>query len=160
MRTHLEQEGRRLLDAVDRHEGVDDNVQIDEGTGRELLRKLERAPRVRAHKVLQHERVVAAVVRLGRVGDNLVVLTLLNEAVDRLLGHIRAQVHGERHVHVGLRDEVAELLRALELVIGEPLLEQLRAALLQHGTRELHGLHLIELSLLEQRVEVLKHGLR
>ena len=56
--------------------------------------------------------------------------------------------------------EVAELLGALKLIVLEPLLHELAAALLQHRPRQLHRLHLVQLALGEQDGEVLQHRLR
>ena len=44
------------------------------------------------------------------------------------------------------------------LVLLQPLLEELLAALLEYGARELKGLVMVELALLKQHTEVLEDG--
>jgi len=94
------------------------------------------------------------------VEQDLVVRAGGEEGIDDLVRHVGAQVDREGEVGVDLADEVAELLRALELVLLEPLLDHLRTLLLQHELAELESLGLIQLARLQQRAEVLQQRTR
>jgi hypothetical protein len=76
------------------------------------------------------------------------------------VGNVAAEIDGQCHVDVLLSDEIAELFATLEFVLGEPFLEQLLAALLQHGSTELERLVLVQLALVKQNAEVLQQRRR
>mmetsp|Transcript_6965 Transcript_6965/g.21992 ORF Transcript_6965/g.21992 Transcript_6965/m.21992 type:complete len:406 (+) Transcript_6965:2970-4187(+) len=153
----LEQEGRGLLQAVVLHEDVRHRVEVDlraRRVGRELLRHVARTLRVHPDHVLDHHGPVHRHVHLLRVRGDFVRLARLGEALDHLVVRLRLEVDGEAHLHVHRLDHVAELLRALELVLLQPLLQQLLLALLQHGLGELERLELVQLALLKQAAKV------
>mmetsp|Transcript_20370 Transcript_20370/g.72036 ORF Transcript_20370/g.72036 Transcript_20370/m.72036 type:complete len:1359 (-) Transcript_20370:1324-5400(-) len=160
-RQHVEQEARRLLQAVELHEDLDHLVHLDQRTALvavQLRRQLLRRLGVGVHEVLQHEGVVGHVAVLVGVRHDLVDLARRHVAVDHLLVRLAAaQVHLQRERGVVGRHQVAQHLAALHLVLAQPLLHQLRLALLQRRPRQLHALNLVQLALLHQRREVLEH---
>ncbi len=157
----LQEEGRRGLDHVLRHEDVDDPLHVNEGAGLvldQLRRKLGALLGVDAHDVLQETDVVGSVAGLLRVQHDLLRLAGLSEASDDLVRDIGAEVDGEREGHVERTNNIAELLAASQLVLLQPLLEQLLATLLQNRARKLQRFELVELALLKQDAEVLQDG--
>jgi hypothetical protein len=157
----IKKEGRRGLNHVLRHEDVHDSLNIDERTlfaVDELRRKLGALVRVRAHDVLQQADVVRGVANLLRVEYNLVRLAGLGEARNHLVRDVCAEVDTEREGHVVQAHNVTKLLATCQLVLLEPLLEELLAALLENRARKLKRLEVVELALLEQDAEVLQNG--
>jgi len=124
-----------------------------------LLGKVDGASGVLVQELLQHDGIVAPVARFGRVGDELLELSALSEAVDGLLRDIGPKVNRQSHLQVGLRQQVTELLTALKLVVLQPLRQEVGPSLLKHGAGELDRLNGIQLSLLEEGGEVLEDGL-
>ena len=158
----LEEEGGGLLDAVAGQEGLGGGLDVDEGTALgvdEALGQIQRSLGVVEEELAEHGGVVHLEADAGGVGDDLVVLPALDEAVDGLGVALAAQVDAEGHAGVGGHDEVAELLGALELVVLEPLLHELGAALLEDGLGQLDTLLLVEFAGLEEGGEVLEDGL-
>mmetsp|Transcript_3295 Transcript_3295/g.10326 ORF Transcript_3295/g.10326 Transcript_3295/m.10326 type:complete len:1450 (+) Transcript_3295:864-5213(+) len=157
-RQRVHQERRRLLHPVELHEHVHRLRHVDQGAALvlgQLLGKLLRRLGVLPHHVAQDERVVRAVPRLLGVRDDLAVLARLHEAVDHLLRRLRAQVDGQRHLGVVRGHHVAQLLAALQLVLLQPLDQQLRAPLRQHRLGQLHALVPVQRARLQQHREEL-----
>ena len=84
---------------------------------------------------------------------------VFNRALKRQQREAAAKIPSALSQYTYLRDEVAELLGTLELVLGQPLLEELRAALRDDGLGKFHRLQGIELASLKKEVEVLEDGL-
>lgn len=72
-----------------------------------------------------------------------------------LFGNVGTEVDRQGKREVELADQVAELLGALQLVLLEPLFQELLLALLQDGTRQLHRLLPVQLARLEEHPKVL-----
>mmetsp|Transcript_25740 Transcript_25740/g.76640 ORF Transcript_25740/g.76640 Transcript_25740/m.76640 type:complete len:1065 (+) Transcript_25740:1273-4467(+) len=156
----VQQDRCRLLEAALVHEGLHDLVDVDEGRAvlalEEALREVGGALRVAGDHAGQQLRVVRLVARLLDVGHDLVDLARRHEALDHLGVRARAQVDGEGELGVHGADDVAELLGALQLVVLEPLLDELAALLLHHRPDELNGLLRVQLAVLEQGGEVME----
>ena len=154
----VEQKRRALLHQIVLHEHVDDLVEVRQRLGLvdQQLSELLAVVGIHAHDAAQQEDVVGREVHLLRVQDDLLVLARLHEALHDLERHDGAQVHAERERRVDGLDEVAELLARLQLLLLEPLLEQLLLALLNHGLAQLDRLVLVQLALVEQNAEVLE----
>mmetsp|Transcript_22620 Transcript_22620/g.70232 ORF Transcript_22620/g.70232 Transcript_22620/m.70232 type:complete len:254 (-) Transcript_22620:923-1684(-) len=107
--------------------------------------------------LLQHEEVVGAEAVLLRVLHESFEVPLLCEARRHLVGHVGLLENLQGHVGIpcGL-DQVAELLRALELALVHPVVEEVLLVLPQHQPRELHTLVGVEAALGQQRPEVLQ----
>mmetsp|Transcript_108987 Transcript_108987/g.351891 ORF Transcript_108987/g.351891 Transcript_108987/m.351891 type:complete len:1017 (-) Transcript_108987:616-3666(-) len=161
----LEQDGGGLLQPVLVHEDLHDLVHVNERRLASLalqqaLREVCRPLRVGRQHVLQQERVVGLVANFLHVGHNLLVLALLHEASDHLLVRVGPEVDGQCKLRLQGPDNVAQLLRALKLVLFEPLLHELPAVLLHHRPRELDGLQGVQLAVFQQRGEVVQDGRR
>lgn len=153
---HVEQEARRLADHVALEEHVGEGVEVhrrrrllgdDEG-------ELHGGGRVHRQEALQQVVEVRRVARLLAVGAELVHLAAGGERLHHLLVGAPLDVDLERRLLVERVDEVAELLGALELVLGEPAVEELLLVLGDDQLGELEGLEGVELALLEARAEV------
>ena len=112
--------------------------------------------RIDSHDRSEQIDVVGGVTNLLGIEDNFLELSSLGEALDNLVGNIRAQVDAEGKGGVGSLDHVTQLLTALQLVLLQPLLEELLAPLGQDWPAELKGLELVELALVEQDPKILK----
>ena len=155
----FEEEGRRRLDHVLRHEDIDDPLHVDQRTGLvldQLCCKLGTLLGVHAHDVLKETNIIWGVTGLLRVQHDLLGLASLRKARDDLVRDVRAKVDRERKRHVERPNDVSQFLTAGELVLLQPLLKQLLATLLQDRTRKLQRLELVKLALLEQDTEVLQ----
>ena len=87
---------------------------------------------------------------------HLLELALLRERGHHLAVGLGLDVHAQRHVGVDALEQVAELLRALELVLRHPRVQQLLLVLRQHQLRQLHRLERVELAALQADPEVLQ----
>ncbi len=155
----IEKEGSSLLDHALRLEDVNHPLEINQGAALmvgERCSELGALLWVHTDDMLEELNKVGLVAGLSTVGENLVELAGLSEASNDLVGHIGLQVDGECHVHIVRADHVTELLRALELVLAEPLLQQLLSVLGQYRLRELDSLVLIEGPLVEKHTKVLQ----
>ena len=154
----VQEEGGALLDHVLLHEDVHDLTDVSQGLVVRHQHPGELGPGlgVDPHDAPQEEDVVGGVAHLLGVEDDLLELAGLGEALDHLVGNIGPQVDGEGEGGVGGLDEVAQLLAALQLVLLEPLLQELLPALGQDGPAELQGLVLVELTLVQQDTEILQ----
>lgn len=65
---------------------------------------------------------------------------------------------GESKGWVDLFDHFPQLLRALQLVLLQPLLDELFLPLGQHGSAELQGLVLVQLAAFQQNTKILEQG--
>lgn len=113
----------------------------------EHLRKLDALVGVDAHHVAQQEDVVGGVTHFLGVQHDLGVLSGLCKTLDHLAGHVGPQVDRECQGGVCLLDQISQLLRALQLVLLQPLLHQVLPSLLQHRTAQLKTLVLVQLTL-------------
>uniref|UniRef100_A0A8W7PT82 Uncharacterized protein n=1 Tax=Anopheles coluzzii TaxID=1518534 RepID=A0A8W7PT82_ANOCL len=158
----VEQERRALLHHVLLHEDVHDLVDVGERLLVRHQHAREAGPllRVGAHHRAQQKHVVRAVVDLLRVQHNLLELARFGEALDHLVRHVRAQVDREGKGRIGRFHQIAELLAALELLLLQPLLAQLLAALRQHRAAQFERFVLVQLALIEQNAEVLQQRRR
>lgn len=155
----VEEDRGGLLEHVLRHEDIDDSVKVDERTVLivdELCSKLGTLVGVDTHKVLEKLSIVGSVADLFGVENNLIKLPQLGETGDDLVRNVGAKVNRESEVHIGHSTEVTELLTTLELVLFEPLFEELLLALLYDRTGKFKRFVLVELSLLEQDAKVLQ----
>mmetsp|Transcript_24111 Transcript_24111/g.48995 ORF Transcript_24111/g.48995 Transcript_24111/m.48995 type:complete len:275 (+) Transcript_24111:3326-4150(+) len=161
---HVEQERRGLLQAIVLHEDVRHDIEVERhALGRsELLRKLQRACRVDAHDIGEQETPIGGILDLLAIDHDLVKLARLHETLDDLgmRGGFRAQVDGECELLVHHLDVVAELLGALELVLPDPLLQELLLALLDNGLGQLQRLLRVEFTLLQKHAKVGEDGRR
>ena len=154
----VQEEGGALLDHVLLHEDVHDLTDVSEWLVicHQHAGELSPGLGVDPHHTAQQEDVVGGVADLLGIQDDLLELSGLGEALDDLVGHVSPQVDGEGEGGVGRLDQVAELLAALQLVLLQPLLQQLLPALGQDWPAELEGLVLVELALVQQDPEVLQ----
>ena len=121
---------------------------ISRGTNlNEHLRELRALLRVHPHHVAEQEDVVRGVADLLGVENDLLELSSLGEALYHLAGDVGAQVHAQGQSGVRRFDEVPELFGALQLVLLEPLLQELFPALLQYRPAQLQRLELVQLAL-------------
>mmetsp|Transcript_36899 Transcript_36899/g.63698 ORF Transcript_36899/g.63698 Transcript_36899/m.63698 type:complete len:837 (-) Transcript_36899:351-2861(-) len=159
----LQQESSGLTQKTHGHEDLQHGVGVNQLHAGlivgQLLGEVQGTLRVAAHKLLQHVAVVDVVVGALGVSHDLIELSLLHVAVDHLLGHVGTQEDGQGHVHINGHHQVTELLGEEKLVFRDPLLQQLGAALLDHGLGQLDGLQLVQLALLQQHREVLEDRL-
>ena len=99
------------------------------------------------HDIPEQEDVVRCVPDLLGVEDNLLELSCLSETLDDLHGDVSPQIDGEGQGGVSGLDDVTQLFGALQLVLFQPLLQQLLASLLEDGAAQLQRLVLVELAL-------------
>mmetsp|Transcript_11422 Transcript_11422/g.47893 ORF Transcript_11422/g.47893 Transcript_11422/m.47893 type:complete len:289 (+) Transcript_11422:3092-3958(+) len=155
---HVQQKTGGLADHVPLQEQVRHRVGVHRR--RVLLanlnRNLHRALRVAHKRGLQHVRVVGLVPGHLAVLAHLLELALLRERGHHLAVGLGLDVHAQRHVGVDALEQVAELLRALELVLRHPRVQQLLLVLRQHQLRQLHRLERVELAALQADPEVLQ----
>uniref|UniRef100_A0A1I8JFC5 NAD-specific glutamate dehydrogenase n=1 Tax=Macrostomum lignano TaxID=282301 RepID=A0A1I8JFC5_9PLAT len=104
---------------------------------------------VDAHQVAQQEDS-----HLLGVEHNLLELPSLGKALNDLVGHIGSQVDAQSQCWISLFHQVAKLLRAFQLVLFQPFLNNLFATLLQHWSAQLQALVFVQLAL---DGEVLQH---
>mmetsp|Transcript_45208 Transcript_45208/g.105420 ORF Transcript_45208/g.105420 Transcript_45208/m.105420 type:complete len:340 (+) Transcript_45208:3287-4306(+) len=150
-----------LLQAVLVHEDLDHLVDVDERdailTLKEALCKVGGTLGVCGHHVLQQLRVVRLVAHSLDIGHDLVDLSKLDKALDHLLVHVRTQVDRQGKLRFQRAYNVSQLLRAFQLVLLQPLLNQLLPALLHHRPDQLHRLKGVQLVMLEERGEVMQN---
>mmetsp|Transcript_33788 Transcript_33788/g.78497 ORF Transcript_33788/g.78497 Transcript_33788/m.78497 type:complete len:802 (+) Transcript_33788:2858-5263(+) len=160
----IQHDRRRLLQTVLVHEDLDDLVDVNERYAilplQKTLRKVGRTLRVGRNHVLQKLGVVCLIADSLDIGDDLVYLPKLNEALDDLLVDVGTEVDGKRKLCLDRTHDVSEFLRALELVFLEPLLDELLSALLHDRPHELHGFKAVQLVVLQQRGEIMQDGRR
>jgi hypothetical protein len=153
----VEQEGRGLLQHVALQEQVRHGRHVDLGPVLLVDKHLGEAHGplgVEHGHVGQDACPLGLVAHALGVGEDLVVLLLLHKARDHLAVAVGLVVDFERKCGVGLLDEVAEVLRALELPLVKPLLQQRALALLQHRARQLYGLHRVQRRVFQDLTEV------
>mmetsp|Transcript_15000 Transcript_15000/g.32474 ORF Transcript_15000/g.32474 Transcript_15000/m.32474 type:complete len:358 (+) Transcript_15000:3542-4615(+) len=159
----FQQEGSSLLHPVAGEKGLGGSLNINQwsslGTD-QTLSQIQSTLRVVEQELTEHGRIVHRVSHRRRVGNNLVVLPTLHEALDSLGMTLAPQIHTQSHCSIVRHDQITQRLGAMKLIILQPLLHQLRPSLLQHRLGQLNTLLLIQLDILQQGREVLKHGLR
>ena len=74
--------------------------------------------------------------------------------------HVAAQVDGERRHRADRLYKVAQVLRAFELLLLKPLVDEIFALLRDRRPTQLERFVLVELAGLEQQVEIFKHRIR
>ena len=155
---HVQEEGRRLSDHVALEEEIGDGVEIQRRgiLLPDLDGDVHRALRVVHQRRLQQVAVVGLVPGHLAVLAHLLKLALARERRHNLGVGARLDVHAKRHVRIDVLEHIAERLRALELILRHPRVQQLLLVLLKHETRELHRLGRVELAPLEADAEVLQ----
>mmetsp|Transcript_30973 Transcript_30973/g.78949 ORF Transcript_30973/g.78949 Transcript_30973/m.78949 type:complete len:311 (-) Transcript_30973:1270-2202(-) len=151
----VEKDGGRLLETALVHERLHDLVDVDERLAvlplEQALGEVGRTLGVGSNHVRQQLRVVRLVASLLDVGNDLVELAGRSHGLDHLRVHASAQVDGEGEPGVQGAHDVAELLGTLQLVLLQPLLDQLAALLQHHRLHELNRLQRVELAVLQER---------
>lgn len=153
---HLQQEARALLHQAHRVEGVGNALHVQRlRVGlRQHLGEALRGLGVLGHHVADQRVVVGRVVLLLAVLQHLLVLVLADQRRHHLLVAVALEVdrHGELHVHG--RHHVSQALRAGDLVLLHPLLDDGGLALLQDDLAELDRLDLVQATNLHDRANV------
>src|SRR5690606_30799688 len=111
---------------------VHNALNINEGATlvvRQRRGKLRALLGVYANDVLKKLDIVGLVASLGSVWQDLIELTRLGIASDDFVGHVRLEVDAESHVDVMRPHHITQLLGAVKLVLLEPLLQEVLAAL-------------------------------
>ena len=159
---HVEEEAGGLPDHVALEEEIRDGVEIQRGRLHlaHLQRDGHRALRVGHERGLEEVGVVGLVIRHLAVLAHLLELPARGERGDNLGVGLRLDVHAERHVGVDGLEKVAELLGALDLVLGHPRVEKLLLVLREHQSGELDALHLVEDAALQADAEILQERRR
>ena len=154
----VQQEAGRFADHVPLQEQIRHRVGVHRRRVLlpDLNRDLHRALRVAHQRGLQHVRVVGLMPGHLAVLAHLLELALLRERGHHLAVGLGLDVHAQRHVGVDALEQVAQLLRALQLVLRHPRVQQLLLVLRQHELRQLHRLERVELTALQADPEVLQ----
>ena len=155
----VEQESSSLLDHALRLEDVADTLKVNQRSllavgqsGSELSTLLG----VGANDVLQQLDVIRLVAGLGSIRQDLVELTSLGETSNDLLGNIGLEVDRQGHVHIVRANHVTKLLGAVQLVLLEPLLQEVFSVLLQNWLCKFDRLVAVQSTLVEEHTEVLQ----
>mmetsp|Transcript_19922 Transcript_19922/g.48477 ORF Transcript_19922/g.48477 Transcript_19922/m.48477 type:complete len:458 (+) Transcript_19922:2978-4351(+) len=156
----VEQDRSDLLQLVVLQEHFDNNVDVNQRrlVVQEVLGQGHCRLGVGCHHVAHDHAEIGLVPHLLGVGHRPLHLAGLDETIDGLLVGSGSDVDGETQVGVQGLHDVTQLLRALELVLGQPLLDVLCALLSDHRSDELHGLQSVQLAVLEERGEILQDG--
>mmetsp|Transcript_14471 Transcript_14471/g.32272 ORF Transcript_14471/g.32272 Transcript_14471/m.32272 type:complete len:303 (+) Transcript_14471:3770-4678(+) len=159
----LKKERGSLLDTIARQKGLGGSLDVNERTTlgiHKTLGKVKSTLGVVEHQLTKHRGVIHLESDTAGIRHDLVIFAALDEAVDGLGMALSAEVDTEGHTGIGRHDKITKLLGALELVVLEPLLHQLRTALLKDGLGQLDTLLLVELATFEEGGEVLEDRLR
>ena len=116
---------------------------------RRAQRQLQRRRGVHSHRAGQHVHHVGRVPRLLAVGGQLVSLASRGQGGGHLAVGPRPHVHLQRRLRpVGPRGKhhVPQLLRALQLLLRQPRVQQGALVLLQHQLGQLEGLEAVQLA--------------
>ena len=106
--------------------------------------------------MLQEDVVVGSVANRCTVLDNQVVMTKLGKSSNNLLGNVGLLVDSQRKVQVVGLSKITKLLRAVELALLVPLLDEVPALLAKDRTGQLQCLLAVQAALVKQRAEVLQ----
>ncbi|CAI6082879.1 unnamed protein product [Clonostachys chloroleuca] len=155
----VKQEGGGLLDHTLRLENIANSLQVDQRTPFVVSQgsgKCSSLLWVCSNDVLEKLDKIGLIATLSTVGKNLIELPSLSEASNDLVGNVGLEIDCKSHVHIIWSNHITELLRAIQLLLLEPLLKQVLAVLGQNRLGKLDRLVRIQSTLVEKHTEVLQ----
>mmetsp|Transcript_7410 Transcript_7410/g.12312 ORF Transcript_7410/g.12312 Transcript_7410/m.12312 type:complete len:215 (+) Transcript_7410:4031-4675(+) len=158
----LKEESGCFLDTVTAQESFSGGLNVNERStfgADETLGQVKSSLWVGGKELTQHSGIVHLESNAGGVWNNLVVLSALDHALNSLWMALSTKEDGQGHGGIHRHDKITKSLRALELVVLQPLLHELRASLLENRLGQLNTLLLVQLSSFQKRREVLEHRL-
>lgn len=120
----------------------------------ESLGKSQSTLRVGQDDALQQVHPVWRVSNLVGVWLDLIELLGLDETFNNLGGGVGFQMDGQSQVGVNSLDNISKFFGALQLVLVQPVLKQILVSLLQHWLGQFDGLDSVQLTLLQESLEV------
>jgi hypothetical protein len=154
----LEKEGCALLDLVELQENVDNLINwslwwslipVGDHPG-----ETNSGLRVHSHDLSQNLYEIWDMTSLLAVRHDLVKLVGFDESLDDLIGGTRLLIDAESHLRIGLSDKISKLVCRGQLLLLDPVFDEVELILLNDRSCKLNGLNGVQLCGLEKGIEV------
>mmetsp|Transcript_15662 Transcript_15662/g.34251 ORF Transcript_15662/g.34251 Transcript_15662/m.34251 type:complete len:262 (+) Transcript_15662:1644-2429(+) len=155
----FEEESSCFLNSVAAQESLGGSLDINQWATfgvDQSLGKVKGALGVVEKQLVKHGGIVHLETDAGRVGDNLVIFSALNKALNGLGVALGAKVDRKGHSNIVWHDQITQSFRCLELVVLEPFLHQGQTVLLQNRLGHFDRLLFVQATILQKHREVLK----